>query len=62
MLLNETDDVEKYTNRSLVRTVQGSVAFVTNDLFLQFYRNVWDPTVESDGYKGMLSQEYMSAL
>ncbi|KAH9942413.1 glycoside hydrolase family 92 protein [Epithele typhae] len=34
LLLGKTDDVAKYTNRSL------------------FYRNVWDPTVESDGFKG----------
>ena len=33
LLLNKTDDVEKYTNRSLARAVQGSVTFVTTDLF-----------------------------
>ncbi|KAJ8472735.1 hypothetical protein ONZ51_g8332 [Trametes cubensis] len=34
LLLNKTDDVATYTNRSL------------------FYRNVWDPSVQSDGFQG----------
>ncbi|KAI0630406.1 glycoside hydrolase family 92 protein [Trametes polyzona] len=34
LLLNKTDDVAKYTNRSL------------------FYRNIWDPSVVSDGFHG----------
>ncbi|KAH9858665.1 glycoside hydrolase family 92 protein [Lenzites betulinus] len=34
LLLNKTDDVATYTNRSL------------------FYRNIWDPSVVSDGFHG----------
>ncbi|TBU45769.1 glycoside hydrolase family 92 protein [Dichomitus squalens] len=40
LLLNKTDDVAKYTNRSL------------------FYRNVWDPKVESDGFKGFAQKRW----
>ncbi|KAM5540286.1 hypothetical protein V8D89_006105 [Ganoderma adspersum] len=40
LLLNKTDDVAKYTNRSL------------------FYRNVWDPSVESDGFKGFAQKRF----
>ncbi|KAJ3475019.1 hypothetical protein NLI96_g12105 [Meripilus lineatus] len=39
LLLNKTDDIARYTNRSL------------------FYRNVWDPSVKSDGFQGMLNFE-----
>lgn len=39
-LLGKTDDVERYTNRSL------------------FYRNVWDPTVVSDGFKGFSQKRF----
>ncbi|KAH9946931.1 glycoside hydrolase family 92 protein [Amylocystis lapponica] len=40
LLLNKTDDVATYTNRSY------------------FYRNVWDPTVDSDGYKGFSQKRF----
>ncbi|KAG6891575.1 hypothetical protein C0992_003602 [Termitomyces sp. T32_za158] len=39
-LLGKTDDMERYTNRSL------------------FYRNVWDPSVESDGFKGFMQKRF----
>ncbi|KAI9062844.1 glycoside hydrolase family 92 protein [Trametes sanguinea] len=38
LLLNKTDDVATYTNRSL------------------FYRNVWDPSVTSDGFHGFMQK------
>lgn len=40
LLLNKTDDVTTYTNRSY------------------FYRNVWDLTVESDGFTGFSQKRY----
>ncbi|KAI0916410.1 hypothetical protein AcW1_008859 [Taiwanofungus camphoratus] len=40
LLLNKTNDVTTYTNRSY------------------FYRNVWDPTVVSDGYHGFSQKRY----
>ncbi|CCL98662.1 uncharacterized protein FIBRA_00664 [Fibroporia radiculosa] len=40
LLLNKTEDVDTYTNRSY------------------FYRNVWDPTVESDGFTGFAQKRY----
>ncbi|KAG5724268.1 hypothetical protein E4T56_gene15923, partial [Termitomyces sp. T112] len=39
-LLGKTDDMERYTNRSL------------------FYRNVWDPSVESDGFQGFMQKRF----
>ncbi|KIK09775.1 glycoside hydrolase family 92 protein [Laccaria amethystina LaAM-08-1] len=39
-LLGKSDDVAKYTNRSLL------------------YRNVWDPSVTSDGFKGFAQKRY----
>lgn len=39
-LLGKSDDVAKYTNRSLS------------------YRNVWDPSVTSDGFKGFAQKRY----
>jgi putative alpha-1,2-mannosidase len=39
-LLNKTDDVARYTNRSL------------------FYRNVWDPSVNSDGFSGFAQKRF----
>ncbi|KAI0063500.1 glycoside hydrolase family 92 protein [Artomyces pyxidatus] len=39
-LLNKTEDVATYTNRSL------------------FYRNVWDPSVTSDGFKGFMQKRF----
>ncbi|KAG6919383.1 hypothetical protein DXG01_006932 [Tephrocybe rancida] len=39
-LLGKTDDMERYTNRSL------------------FYRNVWDPSVVSDGFKGFMQKRF----
>ncbi|KAI0072512.1 glycoside hydrolase family 92 protein [Panus rudis PR-1116 ss-1] len=40
LLLNKTDDVTTYTNRSLS------------------YRNVWDPSVTSDGFKGFSQKRF----
>ncbi|KAG6817479.1 hypothetical protein H0H87_008104 [Tephrocybe sp. NHM501043] len=39
-LLGKTDDVDRYTNRSL------------------FYRNVWDPSVVSDGFHGFMQKRF----
>ncbi|OBZ71008.1 hypothetical protein A0H81_09134 [Grifola frondosa] len=40
LLLDKTDDVATYTNRSF------------------FYRNVWDPTVTNDGFKGFMQKRF----
>ena len=53
LLLNNPNDVVKYTKRSLVSpaiyvfTHRGSP-----EVSHQSYRNVWDPDVESDGFRG----------
>ncbi|KAH9935721.1 glycoside hydrolase family 92 protein [Fomitopsis serialis] len=40
LLLNKTEDVDVYTNKSY------------------FYKNVWDPTVNSDGFTGFSQKRY----
>ncbi len=53
LLLNNANDEAKYANRSLV-----SPALYTfthrhlPDISHQSYRNIWDPDVESDGFRG----------
>ena len=50
-LLGNTDDEARYANRSLVR--RGiCTSLVTDADDIQWYRNVWDSSVKSDGFKG----------
>lgn len=51
LLLNNTNDEAKFANRSLVSPAL--YAFIPSaKISLQSYRNIWDPDVESDGFRG----------
>jgi hypothetical protein len=57
LLLNNTADEAKYANRSLVRAFFFVSAFLVGlrtkvSPRYQSYRNVWDPDVTSDGFRG----------
>ena len=54
-LLGHTDDEERYTNRSYVRIAR-PLGGCCADMTCKWYRNVWDSSVESDGFTGNLWQ------
>jgi hypothetical protein len=56
LLLNKTTDETKYANRSLVRAFISAVLGLRTKVSprYQSYRNVWDPDVTSDGFRGKL--------
>jgi hypothetical protein len=51
LLLNNTSDAAKYANRSLVSPAL-YVFSPEPEISHQSYRNVWDPDLESDGFRG----------
>ena len=54
-LLGHADDEEKYTNRSYVSILVASLQHGA-DAVRKWYRNVWNLSVESDGFTGILWQ------
>ena len=51
-LLRHDEDLAGYTNRSYVSITSYFECLKTLISASKWYRNVWDPSVESDGYKG----------
>ena len=64
LLLNNPSDVAKYTNRTLVSPAIYALAHRHSpEVSHQSYRNIWDPDVESDGFRGEESLTvYLSAF
>lgn len=74
LLLNQTDIEAEYANRSLVSYIYTSSSSITlfptcvprltvcylHCIIQQFYRNVWDPSVKSDGFKGFMQKRFMN--
>lgn len=58
LLLNKANDAAKYANRSLVSPV--IYMFTHAEVSHQSYRNIWDPDVESDGFRGERSITVLS--
>lgn len=53
-LLGNANDEAEYLNRSMVNSSELLRCINAYRVSLQFYRNVWDPNVKSDGFKGSI--------